>query len=101
MKRHELLHQLLVDARLALTNLAAPLLSPCRRAPPGISRTGPVNRHPWAATIGSRVAQDRELAAVSDRLLPYQPLGKQIETFGPIRRIDSAALGWTTVISTP
>ncbi len=41
--------------------------------------------------IGPLVAQDRDLSADSDSLMPYQPLAKQISTFwsDPARRVSS------------
>ena len=94
-ERHELLHQLLVEAELSL-RVVWPLLSPrsFRRASPGISGAWPVDRHPRAATAqalgraGPRIGcRQRPPAAVP------ATCRTDLRPSGPIRRIDSAALG--------
>ena len=90
--RHDLLHQLLVDARFSLESFSRSYLL-------GLSAEHRLAFRELGLSIGIHglqrlrhlVAQDRELAAVSDSLLPYQPLAKQISSFwsDPAHRVSS------------
>lgn len=90
--RHDLLHQLLVDARFSLESFSRSYLL-------GLSAEHRLAFRELGLSIGIHglqrlrhlVAQDRELAAASHSLLPYQPLAEQISTFwsDPARRVSS------------
>jgi hypothetical protein len=91
--RHNLLHQLLVDARFSLESFSHSYLL-------GVSAEHRLAFRELGLSIGIHglqrlrhlVAQDRELAVVSDNLQRYHPLAKQISTFwsDPARRGSSA-----------
>jgi hypothetical protein len=89
--RHDLLHQLLVDARFSLESFSRSNLL-------GLSAEHRLAFRELGLSIGIHglqrlrhlVAKDRELAVASHSLLPYQPLAKQISTFwsDPARRVS-------------
>ena len=94
-ERHELLHQLLVEAELSLQCFRRSYL-PSRSAEHRLAfrELGLSIGIHGLQRIRHLVAQDRELAVDSDGLLPYQPLAKQIQTFwsDPAHRLSST---WT------
>jgi hypothetical protein len=93
--RHDLLLQLLVDARFSLESFSRSNL-------PGLSAERRLAFRELGLSIGIHglqwlrplVAQDRELAIISDSLLQYLPLANQISAFwsDPAHRLSST---WT------
>jgi hypothetical protein len=94
-KRRDLLHQILVDARLSLEAFSHSTLL-------GYSAERRLAFRELGLSIGIHglqplrylVAQDRELAAASDNLLAYQSVGQQISNFwsDPTHRLSRT---WT------
>lgn len=80
--RHDLLHQLLSDARLSLASFS-------RSNPLGLSADRRLAFRELGLSIGIQglkwlrplVAQDRVLSVISDSLLPYLPLANQISLY--------------------
>jgi hypothetical protein len=81
-KRSDLLHQILVDARLSLEAFShtALLGYPADRRLAFRELGLSIGLH-GLRQLRCLVAQDSELVVASDRLLPYRPLAKQISSF--------------------
>ena len=92
-ERHELLHELLVEAEQSLQGFGrSSLLSRSGAHRLAFRELGLSIGIHGLQRIGGLVARDRELAAVSNRLLLYQPLAERIEAFwsDPAHRLSSA-----------
>jgi hypothetical protein len=93
--RHALLYQLLVDARLSLESFnRCGLLDLSAEHRLAFRELGLSIGIHGLQQLRHLVALDRELAAVSDSLLPYQPVAEHISTFwsDPAHRLSST---WT------
>jgi hypothetical protein len=91
-KRHELLRQLLVDARRSLRSFNGTyLLSLCAEHRLAFRELGLSIGIHGLQRLRHLVAHDRDLAAVTDSLSPYQPLASQIQTFwsDPAHRLSN------------
>jgi hypothetical protein len=92
---HELLHQLLVEAKFSLQGFVCSTLlrrsAEHRLAFRELGLSIGLHGVQWIRCV---VVQDRELASASDSLLPYQPLARQIQTFwsDPMARLSRT---WT------
>lgn len=81
-ERHELLHQLLIEAELSLQGFSrSTLLSRSAERRLAFRELGLAIGIHGLPRMRELVAHDRELSAVSDSLLRYQPLAEQIEAF--------------------
>jgi hypothetical protein len=94
-ERRDLLHQVLVDARVSLEAFShTPLLGYSAERRLAFRELGLSIGVYGLQQLKYLVAQDSELATASDRLLPYRPLAKQISSFwsNPAHRLSST---WT------